>query len=107
METEKLDTENLRAIVEFGLYENCMKGRPGYKESVRPNHWIPGRRYTFMGKIEFQDREWLRPGETCHAKGSYIIASQDKEFITSGYAWHVCEACKVVGFARVVEVTDT
>ena len=24
-----------------------MKGREGYKSGIRPNHWIPGRDYTF------------------------------------------------------------
>lgn len=107
MEVENLETEAIDALVEIGLYEQCMKDRPGYKSGVRPNHWMPGREYCFMGQLEFTDREWLKPGDSCIANGKFIIASQDVKSFVPGYAWHICEANKIVGYGKVIELKNT
>src|SRR6478735_3990975 len=53
------------AEVEVSLNPSAMANRPGFGSGVRPNHWIPGRHYTYIGQLDFKDREWLKPGESC------------------------------------------
>lgn len=98
-----METEDLELRVVVGLHESCMNGRLGYKSGVRPNHWIPGRDYTFLGQVEFEGRGILRPGESCNATVKCIVATQDIELFKPGFAWHICEANKIMGFARVLE----
>lgn len=86
MEIEKIDVK-----VEFGLHLSCMHGRKGYGTGIRPNHWIPGRDYTFIGQVDFIDREWLEPGEKCTANVRCIMPAQDLEKFKPGFIWHVCE----------------
>jgi len=102
MRTEVLDTEDLTLKIEIGLHKSCMEGRPGYRSGIRPNHWIPGRDYTFLGEVEFLDRSLLAPGETCEATIKCIIASQDREHFKPGFAWHICESNKIMGYAKVL-----
>ena len=102
MEIDNLETEVIDLEVEFGLYEFAMEGREGYYSKVRPNHCIPSRDYAFMGVVEFHDRELLKPGQSCRATIKAIIASQDKTLFKTGFAWHVTEAYKIVGYAKVI-----
>jgi len=102
MKAEELETEDIELEIEFALHEYCMKDRDGYHSGVRPNHWIPGRDYTFIGQVNFIGKELLRPGEKCKAILKGIIAKQDKEAFTSGFTWHVCEANTIVGYAKVL-----
>ena len=97
-----METVNFNVSIEISLHENCMIGRDGYYSRVRPNHWIPGKTYTFAGQIEFTDRELLKPGETCFADMSCIVSPKDAELFTAGFAWHICEGNKIVGYAKVV-----
>src|SRR6478672_13595200 len=92
------------AMVEFALDAVAMKGRLGYRSGIRPNHWMPGRDYTFMGHLHFVDREWLKPGEKCEAKGSFIIAEQDFSSFVPGFTWQVGEGHKIVGQCRLDRV---
>jgi hypothetical protein len=102
MKAEDLETEDIELKIEFGLHESCMQGRDGYYSGIRPNHWIPGRDYTFLGQVEFDDRELLKPGEKCKATLKGIVAIQDKKSFKSGFSWHVCEANKIMGYAKVL-----
>jgi hypothetical protein len=107
MDVEELETQNISAIVEVGLHESCMRGRDGYYSGVRPNHWMPGRNYCFMGQLDFVDTDLLEPGATCKAIGSFIIASKDIPEFVPGFCWHICEANKIVGYGKVIEITNT
>ena len=107
MSIEEIKTENINASVEVGLHESCMRDRDGYYSGVRPNHWMPGRDYCFMGQLDFIDTDLLKPGDTCRANGRFIIASQDIPEFKPGYCWHICEANKIMGYGRVVEITGT
>ena len=102
MDVESLATINLNLTVEVGLHETCMKDRDGYRTGVRPNHWIPGRDYTFAGQLDFQAKEWLRPGETCKASLSCVVATQDLHLMVPGFCWHICEANRIVGYAKII-----
>jgi hypothetical protein len=94
----------LDAVVDFALHAELMPGRPGFRSGVRPNHWIPGWATTFIGQLSFDDREWLRPGEKCMARASLIIPARERSSFVPGLTWHVCEANKIVGYCRIVEV---
>lgn len=102
MSMDNNETVNLNVQIEVCLHENCMIGREGYYSKFRPNHWIPGKNYTFAGQIEFTDRELLKPGETCLAVMNCIVTLQDAELFKADFAWHICEANKIVGYAKVV-----
>jgi hypothetical protein len=101
--SKELETEDLTLAIEIGLHESCMRGRSGYKSGIRPNHWIPGRDYTFLGQVEFDDRELLKPGENCKAIIKCIVPSHDIALFVPGFAWHICEANKIMGYAKVLE----
>lgn len=102
MKAEQLETENIELKIELGLHESCMQGRAGYYSGIRPNHWIPGRDYTFLGQIDYEDKELLKPSESCIANLNAIIAKQDKGKFISGFIWHICESNKIMGYAKVL-----
>jgi hypothetical protein len=104
MDLRHLKVGGLSALVEFELDSAAMAGRPGYISGVRPNHWMPGRGYAIFGQLDFVDREWLRPGETCEARGSFIIAEQDLASFVPGFAWEVGEGYKIVGRCKLLRV---
>ena len=107
MDLSHLNVGRLTALVEFTLDAAAMKGRPGYRSGVRPNHWMPGREYAFVGQLDFVDREWLRPGEMCEAKGNFIIPEQDLPSFLPGFAWQVGEAYKIVGHCKLLSIQGT
>ncbi|WP_211219911.1 hypothetical protein, partial [Simiduia agarivorans] len=88
--------------VEIGLHESCMQGRPGYRSGVRPNHWMPGKDYTFMGQVDFIGRDLLSPGECCEAIVKCIIPVQDLGLFEPGFIWQICEANRIMGYAKVL-----
>jgi len=104
MSIENLETESIEIEAEIGLHDNCMKDRPGYRSGVRPNHWIPGREYCFIGEIRFKTNEWLKPGDEDIAIISCLIASQDKKLFQPGFAWHITEAGKIVGYGKCIRL---
>ena len=97
-----METESIELKIEFGLHKSCMGGRKGYGTGIRPNHWIPGRDYTFIGQVDFIDSEWVRPGEKCIAIVHCLMPRQDVELFKSGFTWHICEANKIMGYAKVL-----
>jgi hypothetical protein len=101
---EGLRVGGIAATVELALDAIAMKGRPGYRSGIRPNHWMPGREYTFIGSLIFVDREWLTPGEKCKAKGSFIIPEQDLVNFVPGLIWQVGEGRRIVGSCTLLAV---
>jgi hypothetical protein len=104
--TQSLEVGRIVAMVEFTLDSAAMKGRQGLPTGIRPNHWMPGRDYTFMGQLDFVDREWLKPGETCVAKGSFIIAKQDLGSFVPGLTWQVGEGIRIIGRCTLLSVEE-
>lgn len=95
------------AKVEISLNPSAMADSPGFRTGVRPNHWIPGRHDTYIGQLDFTDREWLRPGDTCDAIGRFLVPPRDLDLFAPGFAWHICEANRIVGFGRVLSLVST
>jgi hypothetical protein len=106
MDLTHLKVGSLVATVELALDGEAMQGRRGYRSGVRPNHWMPGREYAFIGQLDFVGREWLKPGETCEARGSFIIAEQDAGSCIPGLSWPVGEAYKIVGHCKLVSIQE-
>jgi len=95
-------TQRLDVPIECGLYASCMQNRPGYRSGIRPNHWLPGRDYTVIGQIEFNDCDLLGPGQSCKAICKMIVPVSDAVLFVPGYTWHICEANKIMGYAKVI-----
>ena len=104
MNPEDLDLKHLEIEAEVGLHERCMKGRDGYQSGIRPNHWILGRDYCFIGQVTFQSSEWLRPGQIDKANIQCLIASQDRELFQPDFCWHIAEGGQIVGHGKVIKV---
>ena len=104
MNLEHLAVGNLECIVEVTLDAEAMRGRPGYRSGVRPNHWMPGQAYAFVGQLDFLDRDWLRPGESCEAKGRFRIAEQDRSEFVPGFTWDIGEARRIVGRCKLLRL---
>ncbi|WP_281556007.1 hypothetical protein [Thalassomonas sp. RHCl1] len=101
-----METVELEAIIKVGLHKECMKDRKGYGTGIRPNHWIPGREYTFMGQIDFEDRDWLHPGETCKARFRFLIPAQDQSKFVTGFTWHICEVNQIMGYGTIISIIN-
>jgi hypothetical protein len=104
VDASSLKTGTIEATVRFALHAEAMKGRAGFRSGVRPNHWLQDRDYTFMGKLDFIDREWLRPGEECTATVTLVIAEQDRERFVPGFTWQVGESVRIVGECTVISI---
>ena len=104
MDASSLKVGTIEATVRFALDADAMKGRPGFRSGIRPNHWIQDRDYTFMGKLDFVDREWLRPGEECTATVTLLIAEQDRERFVRGFTWQVGESVRIVGTCTLLSI---
>jgi hypothetical protein len=107
VKADNLRVGAIAATVELALDAVAMMGRPGYRSGIRPNHWMPGRDYTFMGSLIFADREWLTPGEKFEAKGRFIIPEQDLVGFVPGLTWQVGEGRRIVGSCTLLAVDGT
>ena len=105
--TFSLETVDIECEVEVSLIELAMKNRWGYRTGISPNHWIPGRDYAFIGKLNFIGVEILEPGRTCRAIGGFVLPKQDLPLIKNGFTWHICEAYTIVGYVKVVSEPRT
>lgn len=94
------------ATVVLALDAEAMKGRPGFRSGVRPNHWIPGRDYALTGQLDFLGREWLRPGEQCAALGTFIVPEQDRSSFVPGFTWNIGEGARIVGRCTLSQVLN-
>ena len=104
MDLRHLEVGHIETRLEVELDAEAMRGRLGFKTGIRPNHWLPGREYTFVGKLDFTDREWLRPGEKCTAVGHLIIAEQDLGSFVPGFTWQIGESVYIVGRCTLLSI---
>jgi hypothetical protein len=79
----------------------------GYGTGVRPNHNFPGRSYSVIGQLDFIEKDWLCPGESCEAKGHFLIPVEDTVDFVPGFKWDICEVKKVTGTAELIELNKT
>lgn len=104
MDSSSLKTGTLGATVQFALSAEAMQSRPGFRTGIRPNHWLHDRDYAFVGQLDFTDREWLKPGETCTSTVTLLIALQDRDRFVPGLVWQVGEAKRIVGECTLLSI---
>ncbi|MEM6818050.1 MAG: hypothetical protein AAF578_04630 [Pseudomonadota bacterium] len=92
------------ATVIVFLDASKMRGSPAYRSGMKPNHRIDAETNDyFTGELTFRDREWLQPGESCEATGTFTVAKKDLELFVPGFRWELCEGRMAVGYAKLVE----
>lgn len=104
MDEQGLSVIAIEIEAEVGLHAECMRGRSGYQSGVRPNHWIPGRSYCFVGEIQFDKDGKLEPGQKGIARIHCLIPEQDKKLFVPNLCWHITEAGRIMGYAKVLRV---
>jgi hypothetical protein len=104
VDASSLKTGTIEATVKFALSAEAMKGRAGFRSGIRPNHWLQDREYTFVGQLDFIDRDWLRPGEECAATVTLLIAEQDRDRFVPGFSWQVGESVRIVGECTLLSI---
>jgi hypothetical protein len=57
-----------------------------------------------VGRLEFLDREWLKPGEACTATATLVIAEQDRERFVPGFTWQVGESVRIAGECTLLSI---
>ena len=55
-----------------------------------------------MGALSFDDREWLRPGESAKEKGKFIVYTADLPLFEPGFQWELCESVRILGTVELV-----
>ncbi len=93
----------IEGTVKVTLNDNCM----GYGSGIRPNHNFPGRAYSIIGQLNFLDKDWLCPGETCLARGRFLLPEEDAADFKPGFKWDICEVRKITGNAELLELHET
>ena len=69
----------------------------------RPNHNFdyPEHNRMFIGQVEFEEGEYLHPGETKTLNITFLDAVGLRELLTIGRKWYIQEGSHVVGEAVV------
>ena len=99
-------------IVKAKIYLKTTKegGRTsGIKTGYRPNHAFEQPKnirniQTFIGDIQFDDQEFIEPGETKIVTVRFIRNETVEKFITVGQKWFIYEVPKLVGDGEILEV---
>ncbi|MBM4208368.1 MAG: hypothetical protein FJ190_10295 [Gammaproteobacteria bacterium] len=97
----------LKANVEVCFSPYGKEDWKGFGTGVRPNHSIPGRHYFFFGQLDFKDRDWLKPGESCEAEATFCVPQADLALFVPGMMWHITITGKIVGYGRLLSVVST
>jgi len=79
----------------------------GYRSGVRPNHKFAELDDYCIGQIDFEDIEYLAPGETCIAIVNFIDWPSMEPVIVRGKQWEIREGPRVVGLGTVIERINT
>ncbi|MDH7463509.1 hypothetical protein QEG73_19570 [Chitinophagaceae bacterium 26-R-25] len=81
----------------------------GFKSGYRPNHVfeLPDDLRdlkTFIGDIQFDDQELIKPGETKIVMVRFLKMPQVEKYIKVGQKWFMNEAARTLGFGEILEV---
>ena len=99
-------------IVKAKIYFKTTKegGRTsGIKSGYRPNHAFEQPKdirdiKTFIGDIQFDDQEFIEPGETKIVTVRFLRNETVEKFITVGQKWYIYEVPRLVAEGEIVEV---
>jgi len=104
MDASELKVGTIGVTVRFALNADAMRGRAGFKTGIRPNHWMKDREYTFVGQLDFVDRDFLESGSECTATVVLLIAEQDRERFVPGFVWQVGESVHIIGECTLLSI---
>ena len=99
-------------IVKAKIYLKTTKegGRiGGIKSGYRPNHAFEQPKdirniKTFIGDIQFDDQEFIEPGETKILTVRFLRNETVEKFIAVGQKWFIYEVPRLVAEGEIVEV---
>ena len=99
-------------IVKAKIYLKTTKegGRmSGIKSGYRPNHAFEHPKdirniKTFIGDIQFDDQEFIEPGETKIVTVRFLKMPQVENYIKVGQKWFIYEVPRLVAEGKIVEV---
>lgn len=99
-------------IVKAKIYLKTTKegGRTsGIKSGYRPNHTFEQPKdirniKTFIGDIQFDDKEFIEPGETKIVTVRFLRNETVEKFIIVGQKWFIYEVIRLVAEGEIVEV---
>ena len=81
----------------------------GFKSGYRPNHVFEllddlRNLKTYIGDIQFDDQELVKPGETKIVTVRFLRIPQVERYIKVGQKWFINEAARTLGFGEILEV---
>lgn len=99
-------------IVKAKIYlKTTEEGGPtsGIKSGYRPNHSFEQPNdirniKTFIGDIQFDDQEFIEPGETKIVTVRFLKLPQVEKYIKVGQKWFIYEVPRLVAKGEIVEV---
>ena len=83
--------------------------RAGIKSGYRPNHVFEPfdeikQIRTYIGDIQFEDQEFIQPGETKIVTIRFLNNEIVKKFIKVGQKWFIYEVPRLIGEAEIIEI---
>ena len=95
----------LKAIVEINMFTSEESGKiRGYKNGVRPNHYIHELGCTVIGQVDFGEDGGIELGETKLAEITYFYWEPLEKLLCPGLQYEVREGSRIVGKALVKRV---
>jgi translation elongation factor EF-Tu-like GTPase len=106
-----METKTFKIKAKLTLYSTEKGGRKtGIRTGYRPNHvfeYEKGKfKQTYIGQINFDEPEWILPGETHNVNVEFINMLDLKKFITFGRKWWIHEADNLLGEAEITEILE-
>jgi len=80
----------------------------GFKSGYRPNHVFEmpedfSNLNTYIGDIQFDDQELIKPGETKVVTVRFLKVPKVEKYINVGQKWFINEGARTVGFGEILE----
>lgn len=84
----------------------------GIKSGCRPNHFfeLPNNLRSlnsYIGDIQFDDQEFIEPGETKIVIVRFLKMLQVEQYILVGQKWFINEGERTLGFGEILEIPLT
>jgi translation elongation factor EF-Tu-like GTPase len=106
-----MHTDNLIIVKAKITMKTAAEGgrQSGFKSGYRPNHVfeIPDdlrNLKTYNGDIQFEDQEFIEPGETKIVTVRFLKMPAVEEYIKVGQKWFINEAARTLGFGEILEI---
>lgn len=102
--------ELIHVQAKFSLTPTENGGRKtGIKSGYRPNHVFEYEtngqfKYAYMGDIQFEDKEWIMPGETKEVLVRFLSAQPIDQYLEVGRKWWLHEGAIQVGEAEIMNI---